>query len=522
VPEFISNLFRSDFLPHGVCYRWSPEVVWLHTVSDSLIALAYYVIPFALLYITRKRTDLVYPWMFWLFGTFILACGTTHLMSVWVIWHPVYRLDGVVKLITAIASVPTAILLIRLAPHVVAIPSPEQLRVANRELHREIEERRAAEEEIRRLNAQLEKRVNERTRELLETNQRLQESERRVQDILDTAPTLVYMKDLEGRFLFINRKFEQLFRVKREELAGKTDYDIFSSSSADGYRRADQEVMSLQKPLEFEEAAIHDGQRRTYMSVKFPLFRGDRTPYALCGISTDITDRKQAEQALRHYNTQLEQFAFVAAHDLQEPLRSVKNYAQLIDSRYSQKLDTDGRQFLGFIISGVERMSMLVSDLQVYAETANRRDPERSTCDLNEVLQEVSMSLQATITESGAELVSAGLPILSANRRQMIQLFQNLIANAIKYRGARAPRIEIGAIHEAHEWVFHVKDNGIGFEMRYAEQIFGLFKRLHGRQVPGTGMGLAICKQIVEQHHGRIWAESNPGAGSTFSFTLAG
>src|SRR5919112_1286853 len=117
--DFLAGLFRSDFLPHGVCYRWSPGVVWLHVVSDLLIALSYYFIPFALIYIVRSRRDLVFPWMFWLFGLFILACGTTHLMNVWVIWNPVYRLDGLVKLITALASVPTAILLIRLAPAVV-------------------------------------------------------------------------------------------------------------------------------------------------------------------------------------------------------------------------------------------------------------------------------------------------------------------------------------------------------------------------------------------------------------------
>ena len=136
--EFLANLFRSDFLPHGVCYRWNSDVVWLHVTSDLLIALAYYFIPFSLIHIVRKRGDLVYPWMFWLFGIFILACGTTHLMNIWVIWKPVYRLDGIVKLITAIASVPTAILLVRLAPMVIAIPSPEQLRVTNRKLEHEI------------------------------------------------------------------------------------------------------------------------------------------------------------------------------------------------------------------------------------------------------------------------------------------------------------------------------------------------------------------------------------------------
>ena len=135
-------------------------------------------------------------------------------------------------------------------------------------------------------------------------------------------------------------------------MTGKTDYDIFPSLSADGYRRADREVMTGKRPLEFEEVVIHGGQRRTYMSVKFPLYRADQTPYALCGISTDITDRKHAEEALRRYNTELEQFAFVAAHDLQEPLRTVKNFAQLVDKRYCPILDKDGQEFLGYIVCG--------------------------------------------------------------------------------------------------------------------------------------------------------------------------
>ncbi|HYO82836.1 MAG TPA: hypothetical protein VES20_15630 [Bryobacteraceae bacterium] len=129
--EFLQGLFRADFLPHGWCYRWAPEIVWLHVTADLLIALAYYFIPFALIHILRRRGDLVYPWMFWLFGTFILACGTTHLMNVLVVWQPWYRLDGIIKMLTAIASVPTAILLIRIAPAVIALPSPAQLRSIN-------------------------------------------------------------------------------------------------------------------------------------------------------------------------------------------------------------------------------------------------------------------------------------------------------------------------------------------------------------------------------------------------------
>jgi PAS domain S-box-containing protein len=519
--EFLANLFRSDFLPHGVCYRWKSDIVWLHVTSDLLIALAYYFIPFSLIYIVRKRKDLVYAWMFWLFGIFILACGTTHLMNIWVIWNPVYRLDGFVKLVTAIASVPTAILLIRLAPMVIAIPSPEQLRITNRTLEHEIAERKSAEAEIRRLNTELEKRVEERTQELQEANKLLRESEARLQEVLDGAPTLVYMKDLDGRYLFINRRFERVFNVTRDGVRGRTDYDIFPGPIADSFRENDRKVTGDREPIEVEEVAILGGEKRTYMSVKFPLFDSSRVSYALCGISTDITERKNAEQALRRYNAELEQFAFIAAHDLQEPLRTVKNYAQLLAKRYSGALGQDGHEFLGFIISGMDRMNLLVADLQTYAEVANRREPAHVACDLKIILSETLRQLEVSITETQAKIIHGDLPTVVANPRQMGQVFQNLISNAIKYRrAADPPRIVIESSLQAGEWIIRVADNGIGLEMKYARQIFGVFKRLHGRDVPGTGIGLAICERIVEQHNGRIWVESAPGKGSTFSFSL--
>ena len=520
MPEFLSSLFGSDFLPHGVCYRWSPGVVWLHATSDLLIALAYYFIPFSLIHIVRSRRDLVYPWMFWLFGLFILACGTTHLMSIWVIWHPVYRLDGAVKLVTALASVPTAILLMRLAPAVIALPSPEQLRVANARLEDEIRERRAAEDEVRRLNTELENRVTQRTQELQEANDRLQESERRMYAILDTAPLVVFMKDLAGRYVFVNRRFEDVYGRRREGLVGRTDHDLFPQEAAEAFRKADRDVIESGNSIEVEEIAYYGAEKRAYISLKFPLIAASGQPYALCGMSTDITDRKNAEQSLRRYNIELEQFAFVVSHDLQEPLRTVKSYAQLLAKRYSTTLDGDARDFLGFITAGVDRMSMLINDLQTYTEVANRTNPGRAECDLNTVLSDTRRNLQASIVDNGAEITADPLPTVIANPRQMGQLFQNLLSNSIKYRSERAPKVHISASRNGSEWLFRFSDNGIGFEMKYAEQIFGVFKRLHGREIPGTGIGLAICKQIVDQHGGRMWVESTVGEGTSFSFSL--
>ena len=306
--DFLKTLFSSDhFMPHGHCYLWDPGVLWLHIASDALITLAYYSIPFTLVYFIRKRRDIPFNWMFLCFAIFIVACGTTHLMEIWVIWHPIYWLSGVVKAITAVVSVPTAILLVKLLPQALALPSPAVLRSANEELAREVAERKRAEENIRRLNDELELRVAERTRDLVGANETLRheiherqraeqasrENQQLLQAIIDNSTTVIYVKDLEGRYLLVNRRFLDIFHLTDEAVIGRTDYDLFPKEAAEAFRAMDQRVAAANQPLTEEEIAPHVAGLHTYLSVKSQLRDGEGQPYALFGISTDITEHKR-------------------------------------------------------------------------------------------------------------------------------------------------------------------------------------------------------------------------------------
>jgi signal transduction histidine kinase len=256
-------------------------------------------------------------------------------------------------------------------------------------------------------------------------------------------------------------------------------------------------------------------------------------------LERSIAERIRAEEAIRELNSELEQrviertkeltrindelrqFAYVASHDLQEPLRTVGSYAQLLNKRYRGKLDKDADDFIHYIVDGVQRMHVLLNDMLAYSRVTNDQQNRPHThCSLNTVLDTALANLEASIKESGADITHDGLPTVLADESQMTQVFQNLVSNSIKYRSHEPPRIHISVRNNDAEWVFAVRDNGIGIEPKYLERIFGIFKRLHGKEKPGTGMGLAICKKIVERHGGRIWAESMPGEGSLFQFTI--
>jgi light-regulated signal transduction histidine kinase (bacteriophytochrome) len=244
-------------------------------------------------------------------------------------------------------------------------------------------------------------------------------------------------------------------------------------------------------------------------------------------LSVELDERRRAEQQLARYadelarsNTELEQFAYVASHDLQEPLRMVASFTQLLGRRYRGKLDQDADEFIGYAVDGANRMQRLLNDLLAYSRVGTRGKPLGPT-DCNVVFKQARDNLAKAIEESSTVIFQDSLPVVAADEMQLLQVFQNLIANAIKFRGPEPPQIRVTAARRDHEWVFAIKDNGIGIAPEHQERIFSIFQRLHHRsEYPGTGVGLAICKKIVERHGGRSWVESQLGKGSTFYFSL--
>ena len=270
-----------------------------------------------------------------------------------------------------------------------------------------------------------------------------------------------------------------------------------------------------------------DGQFRQFLTRGVPLKDSSGKVIQWFGTNTDITERQQAEEKLRRTladlersNLDLQDFAYISSHDLQEPLRKIANFSEMLARQYEAQLDDQAKRYFAYIADGAKRMQALISDLLTYSRVGRAEIP-LIPASLEDILQGTLNDLQELIRDSGAEISWDPLPILKVNPNQLRQLLQNLITNAIKFHGDEPPRIHLSARQEGDEWVISLRDNGIGFDPQYAEQIFKVFKRLHTKEAyPGTGIGLAICKKIVERLGGRIWAESEPGRGSTFSFSI--
>jgi PAS domain S-box-containing protein len=376
---------------------------------------------------------------------------------------------------------------------------------------RDITERKRVEQQIRDLNKHLEARVEERTAALLRSEERFHEA-------LDGMMEGVQLIDREWRYTYMNDAAVAQSRYTREQLIGRTMMECYPGIE-------DTPMFGVLKQC------FEDGQQRVLENMfHFPNgelgvfeLRIRPTQDHLFILSTDISARKKAEQELaqqserlKRQNQELEQFAYIASHDLQEPLRMVTSYVELLERRYADKLDDDAREFIAFAVDGTRRMKRLIQDLLMFSRAG--RDAEYVPVDLDQVFREVCRNLGNPIASHGASVTADRLPTVQAVRTGMVQLFQNLISNGIKFhRPGVPPIVHVGVSDEGREWRLTFTDNGIGIDMRFAAQVFAPFKRLQAAdRYSGSGIGLAVAKKVVTSHGGRISIEPTPGPGSTF------
>ena len=354
----------------------------------------------------------------------------------------------------------------------------------------------------------------------------LRESEDLYRDLVERSQYLICTHDLQGQILSVNQEGVKLLGYNKRDLLNKNIRDLLEARSGDEFAAYLDTIQKYRVAKGLLRIRTADGEYRILEYHNTLRTDGVISP-VVRAIAHDITERKGVEKALKkkteelaRSNEDLEQFAYVASHDLQEPLRTVTSYVQLLAKRYEGKLDSDADEFIRFAAGGAIRMWKLINDLLTYSRVGTQ-GKELSPTDSQEVLAQSVDDLKVAIEENGALVTHDPLPMVMADRPQLGQLFQNLIGNAVKFRGNEPPRIHISASRNGNGWTFSVRDNGIGIAAEYAERIFVIFQRLHSRQeYAGTGIGFAICKKIVERHGGRIWVESEVGKGATFHFIL--
>jgi PAS domain S-box-containing protein len=356
----------------------------------------------------------------------------------------------------------------------------------------------------------------------------LRREEQYYRSLIENASDAIVIVDADGKIRYESPSYERVFGYTSEERVGQSMWDGIhpddTAKVADVYNALLRNG-GISPPTEIR-LQRKDGSWNVAEVTANNLLDDPAVGGIVVNLH-DITDRKRAQEELdramaelSRSNAELEQFAYVASHDLQEPLRMISSYVQLLARRYQGRLDTDADEFIAYAVDGASRMQSLINDLLTYSRVGTRGRPfEPTECET--VLENALMNLQVAVEESGADITHDALPTVMADGSQLVQLLQNLVGNALKFRGEETPRVHIGVEERWDEWVFSVRDNGIGIEPEFFDRVFLIFQRLHGKgEYPGTGIGLAVCKKIVERHGGGIWVESDPGQGTAFHFTV--
>ena len=369
-------------------------------------------------------------------------------------------------------------------------------------------------------------------RRRVEAERALRESQATLQSFYDSSPFLMGVAEVENENIvpiYCNSATAAFYGTTEESILQQTSEELGILPEIDAlwikyYRQSQSEGHAV--IFEYEHPRP-GGACWLSACVNF-LGDGPGGCPRFSFVAEDITERKSSEallqrsnEELRRANADLEQFAYSASHDLQEPLRQIAVYSQMLEKKFGSTLEGKASQYLGYCIEGAHRMEMLLNGLLAYSQVTRTSDLPSQPVDVGEVLESVKKNLSTTIQETGAEISASALPVVHGEPVPLVLLFQNLVSNALKYRGKEKPRVKITATRGSGHWLFAVEDNGIGIPKEFQNQIFGIFKRLHSRaEYSGAGIGLAICQKIVERNGGRIWVESEPGSGATFFFTL--
>ena len=494
----MEHLLGSEgYTPLGLCFKWDTTLLVLTVVGNLLAALAMLIIPIALLAFLRRGANYKpFHWVFYLFASASFAGAAAHAVRIWNVYHPAFALEAGLDFFSGAAYLSTAVLLWPMIPKILAVPRPEQVDRAYDELKAEMIRRESAEYRNRQLAS-----------------------------IVESSNDAIVSFMLNGTVLSWNRGAQELFGYSVESTMGRAmrqligpDMDMIIDVLREG-RKLD----TIELPY-----TTRDG-RVIYLSLCVsPIKDADGKVVSGAAIFRDITQTKQAEkdllhasEQLAHSNKELEDFAWVAAHDLKEPVRTMATYSKLLSQECEASLDEQGKQFLNFIHrSSIMAMARIDDVLKFSAVRREKFNAHK--VDLNDIIVRVTQDLNSAIRESKAKIdIPVELPAIQGKAEYVSILFQNVISNAIKYRGDTIPHITLTAERDGDFWHVKVSDNGIGFEQEHADKIFQMFQRLHSDdKYSGTGLGLAMCKKIVELHGGKIWAESAPGKGTTFHFTL--
>lgn len=540
--EFLRTLLSpNDFMPHGFCYSWNAGLVWLHVISDSLIALAYLSIPVTLVYFIRKRRDLPFHWMFVCFGVFILTCGATHAMEVWTLWHANYWLSGAVKVVTAVASLTTAVLLVKLIPQALALPSPEELR-------REIAERTQAQLELAQAKSNLELRVEERTAELAAANQIL------TQEILRRAKTEEELRGSEERFRLLiegvrdyailsltptgyitswNVGAEHIKGYQADEIIGQHFSRFYTEEDLERGRPQTALVTAMDEGRSEDEGwrVRKDGSRFWANVVITPLRDQEGKLIGFSKITRDLSERKQTENVVQAARSELARMARVTtvgeltasvAHEINQPLAAIVNNANACTRMLAnQSPDIEElREAIADIAQSATRASEIVSHTRAFFKKTTQ---DKAQIDLNQIIHEV-LSLTAAEAEKNHVAVqtelATGLPPVLGARVELQQVVLNLVMNGIEAMTSVKEERKLHISSQPQEpgkVLVTVQDSGGGLDPQHAVHIFDSF---FTTKPEGMGMGLPISRSIVEAHGGQLKLVPMPRQGATFQFTL--